>query len=555
MKRMRAYLMRISYWLGLSLLAACAGPSKQDGKGQVDDSLPPAIPLAAGKTDAAAKIVAVDLQSPHPYANNSDRVFALPLSSLPSCASIARLHFRVLRVEDGYDVVTVEPVGQPRQEFTGNHDNTWTEWFDIEASTANVRLESDGSITRHGFEIDQIEWNGAPASCGIVLPGCGAGMVDLARAPGTCECPVNPVCEPIANIEVSHRLALGFNRTTKTVRGATALYTHPGPADGPETDTVGSVDTARVAELVRRAAAQGLLEGEGYDRPVAAGVFYEAFTIKAGGREVTFAAGQGAHDPAVQQLIEELEVVFSCEGGGALTCGAGLTCEQNSCIEEQSCICTQQYDPVCGTNGQTYSNACFAGCADVGIAHAGECGQAGDMCGGLFGLPCGDAEKCRYGESTWAPPHPDAAGTCVAANYCDAPADCLGLPHIAVPGAWACNTNACAWQAGPAWQTFAGGHFESPSPYPHNVSVWKELYLPSGAQALRLRTARFATEAGYDKLEVWTWQAGAWLKVRTYSGVQGPALTDEFAGRYHYLRFVSDSSISASGFSLDAEYR
>lgn len=547
--------MRTYSFIGLITLAACAGPTKQDGKGEVDESTPPAIPFEAGKTDDGAKVVAVNVQSPHPYANHTNRVFEVPFASLPHCAHKARLHFRVLRVEEGYDFVTVEPVGEPRQEFTGNHDNTWTEWFDINAAYANVRLESDYSITRHGFEIDKIEWDGAPNNCGIVLPGCGAGMVDLAKAPGTCECPVNPVCEPIANVEVSRRLAWGFDNTTKTARGATALFTHPGPADGPETDVIGTVDTARLGQLVRRAAALGLLQGPGYARNVPVDAYRDELVIKAGAYEVHFVAARGSHDPVVQQLIDDLEALFSCESGGGLTCGDGYTCEQSSCVEDAGCFCPAHYDPVCGTNGQTYGNACNAACANVAIAHPGECGAPGDFCGGLLATPCSGDNRCRYAPSTFEAPYPDASGTCVAPNYCDAPADCIGLPHIAVPGAWACSSNTCAWVTGPAWQLLPNGHFETPNPYANNTSVWKELYLPSGAQALRLRTTRFRTEPGYDKLEVWTWQNGAWMKVKTYSGTVGPALTDEFPGRYHYLRFVSDSSITASGVSVDAEYR
>lgn len=36
-------------------------------------------------------------------------------------------------------------------------------------------------------------------------------------------------------------------------------------------------------------------------------------------------------------------------------------------------MCTQQYEPVCGIDGKTYSNACHANVADAKIAYEGEC--------------------------------------------------------------------------------------------------------------------------------------------------------------------------------------
>jgi len=42
---------------------------------------------------------------------------------------------------------------------------------------------------------------------------------------------------------------------------------------------------------------------------------------------------------------------------------------------------------------------------------------------------------------------------------------------------------------------------------------------------------------------------------RPFTGQAGPAATTEFPGRFHYLRFVSDSSVTDQGFRLDVEWR
>jgi hypothetical protein len=41
--------------------------------------------------------------------------------------------------------------------------------------------------------------------------------------------------------------------------------------------------------------------------------------------------------------------------------------------ERLPCVCSQTYEPVCGANGNTYSNSCFASCENVGVSHLGSC--------------------------------------------------------------------------------------------------------------------------------------------------------------------------------------
>jgi hypothetical protein len=128
--------------------------------------------------------------------------------------------------------------------------------------------------------------------------------------------------------------------------------------------------------------------------------------------------------------------------------------------EEPTRMCPQHYDPVCGANGRTYGNACMAAAANANVIHTGECGIEGDICGGFAGFECADGFKCRYSESNFSTaPHADAAGECVAANYCDASSDCGGFPNAFVPGSWTCDVNACGWQTQSGWISVPGFRF------------------------------------------------------------------------------------------------
>jgi hypothetical protein len=81
-----------------------------------------------------------------------------------------------------------------------------------------------------------------------------------------------------------------------------------------------------------------------------------------------------------------------CEGGAGNGCGGllGLTCAEGefcdfapgdfcgfadatgTCRETPE-FCTEQFDPVCGCDGETYGNACAANAAGISVASEGEC--------------------------------------------------------------------------------------------------------------------------------------------------------------------------------------
>ena len=72
-------------------------------------------------------------------------------------------------------------------------------------------------------------------------------------------------------------------------------------------------------------------------------------------------------------------------------------------------VCTAEVAPVCGCNGQTYSNACQAAVAGTGIISEGECPPV--ACGGRAGATCGADEYCAFAPADICG-RADAQGTC-----------------------------------------------------------------------------------------------------------------------------------------------
>ncbi len=130
--------------------------------------------------------------------------------------------------------------------------------------------------------------------------------------------------------------------------------------------------------------------------------FYdEIYSFVINGQEVVYVSAVGTcilDDSTVLVIADLPNILFDCNGSQICLDGGELINEAQCdfqgydlgpfLIEDnkiwpiaEPCVCTEEYDPVCGVDGQVYNNACYAICAGVAIDHLGDCKVPDAFCG------------------------------------------------------------------------------------------------------------------------------------------------------------------------------
>ncbi|HET6335180.1 MAG TPA: Kazal-type serine protease inhibitor domain-containing protein [Polyangiales bacterium] len=133
--------------------------------------------------------------------------------------------------------------------------------------------------------------------------------------------------------------------------------------------------------------------------------------------ERSWSIDSGGDEPAVC-CVQEQSSGRTCGGIAALQCDTREFCNYEASAGGQGCdgtvsdaggicqavptVCTREYNPVCGCDKKSYSNACEAHSVGVAILHEGACTEldCASVAGRVVYAP-GPAAMCAPGENEW----------------------------------------------------------------------------------------------------------------------------------------------------------
>jgi len=157
--------------------------------------------------------VTYNISSPHYYENNYDNTWTITHNG----ALKMKVHFSNFNTESGYDFVYIYDGNNIQQaRYDGNLGAFWS--TEVDGSVIKVRLQTDYSVTRYGFDIDRYAWYGSGK----------AGIVDLTGRQSF------EVATTLIKSEIpySYRLKSNAEITVFNIAGRLMLHTTLTPGEG-----------------------------------------------------------------------------------------------------------------------------------------------------------------------------------------------------------------------------------------------------------------------------------------------------------------------------------